>query len=973
MDYSGYSLYGLYPPDLLTVKSYGMKCNNSGNSCTSDSGCPDGYCDNNYNLTYLNSSRVDQGISGITCTSNNQCPSGRICQNPTCTQNSDCASNNCNTIQHICTNKVCVTPKTCRAYPQVDAPFTKDAGELYDNLNLCQESDSASCQCFYEKVEYGQGAQTQYWNYKNSNYPEGVCTFVGPGFQDKLGASCSSDINCGSTSSTPATCSFATKTTIALGLRGYCLEPDVTKPDALNACLTWWPGATTGDPDIYNQFPEAGYRAASNQGQVCANWMTPYGGEIVKECQDGWNQGKSCQNSNPDCPNWDLTDYFPCSLVNKGGWGIDPLVAGKATGFFPDKIDNGQYVCSHTYNDHNPYLKGFHVPHGDSSQTFSYGIINNNALGSQDSNYTHAGLDNITLGMINKIYINVCGDFGGTNTYCGKCNELNWLSNDNNGKCNGEKIGGLCWRKLNELSDAPPNTDIDKNCYYYSAYRGIGSKETQYNKLDDDHAYPTFVFEACFNGNTSSSKLDHVSLKMLRPDSTNGSGQGLFLIVRGFLFQFKSGCQNVLQVADGSNPSPAFTNRVNNKQNYYGASEQLDDGVCSGTITPCSSIKECSQGTCIYKKYSSACQPWGAVQLNGSSPSTFVVGSGDTTCNLNLVAYTSVYKDATPINQNLFIKDYNAWYFDETTFSYLPSSAYDRRNQENPTKSPKVYSVHQDPQTQQYQLGNEGAITVGNTDSQNIDRQGNYVANLKFYGRANDNHMPIRELIIDWGDTTFFGQGASVQAKNHVDTCQQKCCQLPDANNSYYCYTTSGDKVACDKNTAISCSQNTDCPSDSTVCSGGDNAGKSCVPNRKPTDCPDGTCVSGSCLIRGFGDSPEACAEQFWQFSHTYTCAGSGSPGWNQWGCSDACCFKPKVYLKDNWGWCSGVQSQCPPQNGASGGCYAKDNSCQTVSGAGTPFTGRIIIRPLQSGGGAGGQGSSQSQSAPIGGQAASN
>jgi hypothetical protein len=898
LDYSGYSLYNIYQPDSLVVKSYGWQCvggSNSGNPCTSDFGCPDGYCDNNYNLTYLdpnlNPSQADQGIGGKTCAANNQCPSGQICQS-TCEQNSDC-SNGSTCSNGFCSNAVCVVPKTCRAYPQVDAPFEKKAGDLYDALNICRETDNASCQCFYKKIEYGQGSQIQYFNYKNTNnIPPGVCTSVSPSGNGKnysIGDKCRLVADCGE-EATGAVCSFATKNTTALGLRGYCLEPDMTKPDVLNACLTWWPSATSGDPDVNNYFTSAGYFPASNQGQVCESWMTP--GEFKP---DAWASGTGFFPDNNDteylCPIWDNT--------------------GQKTYFSYYRMDFSSLrdQCGGHWNGPGSYQKTWTLSkdQNDSSRIFSYNI-SNGYIGDQDSRFYSPNLNNITKSMIKDLFINVCADFGGGATWPGDCNDLNFINASGNGNILGcdyieiEPSTGknLCWRKMTFAN--AQNQDVDANCYYYSAYNTgtnndhLGQDLTgQCENNDGTSICPTFIFEACFNGNQPSSRLTLARFKMLHPSNNKTSTVPIMsLFVRGFLFQFNSGCQYILNIAETGKPAPAFTNRVNNKKNYYDEAELIDG-----------------------KTWSSVCSPaWAALRLESSSPSTLVVAATTSTCSSNLIDYGSIYTDVGQISHNLFIKDYTAWHFDEATFSYLNSApsgyVYDRRSQGLPVNSPKIYSVNQNSQNGQYQLGTLGTITVGNTDHENIQRQQNYLANIKFYSIADDNHMPIRELIVDWGDASKSGN-TNMMAKNHIDTCSNVCCD--SAGNQVSPRTT--------------CMTNNDC-----------QGGQTCKLN--------------------FGDSSDACTNQFWQFSHTYTCSDQGtlelcssSRTYNCWDGS-ACIFKPNVYVKDNWGWCSGINA------------YAGDGSCCglfttfcTASGVtgnpGTPFTGTIIITPSGSGGGGGG------------------
>ncbi|MBU4331712.1 hypothetical protein KKD20_01140 [Patescibacteria group bacterium] len=78
---------------------------------------------------------------------------------------------------------------------------------------------------------------------------------------------------------------------------------------------------------------------------------------------------------------------------------------------------------------------------------------------------------------------------------------------------------------------------------------------------------------------------------------------------------------------------------------------------------------------------------------------------------------------------------------------------------------------------------------------------------------------------------------------------------------------------------------------------------------------PNQTCSLGTapgvCRLQ-FGDSKDACAENFFSFSHVYSCAGALDPSWKN-PCPDpsiiggCCAFVPKVQVLDNWGWCNGT------------------------------------------------------------------
>jgi len=80
----------------------------------------------------------------------------------------------------------------------------------------------------------------------------------------------------------------------------------------------------------------------------------------------------------------------------------------------------------------------------------------------------------------------------------------------------------------------------------------------------------------------------------------------------------------------------------------------------------------------------------------------------------------------------------------------------------------------------------------------------------------------------------------------------------------------------------------------------------------------------------GWGDDlTYACTQGYFQFIHTYTCQ-QGGPGYDK--TTNKCFFTPKVYIKDNWGWCND-------------GNYVGDISCWT-DGHGQPYDGQIILSP---------------------------
>lgn len=191
-------------------------------------------------------------------------------------------------------------------------------------------------------------------------------------------------------------------------------------------------------------------------------------------------------------------------------------------------------------------------------------------------------------------------------------------------------------------------------------------------------------------------------------------------------------------------------------------------------------------------------------------------------------------------------------------------------------------------------------ISVNDSDGTSpvIGSGGSLNAILRFNAYADNDQMPIVRMAIDWGD----GEPYVMQGwfKNRKTLCGAKVC--------------SGDLN-------VVCNNDNDCGSNK--------------PCKKESH---------------FGDSPEACEEGFYQFTHIYEC---NKPA------GQKCTFTPRVQVLDNWGWCNGTCNT----NNVSGGCWddpakleatppkPEDQSCSIENTTNkdkhwTPFGGTIEITP---------------------------
>ena len=132
---------------------------------------------------------------------------------------------------------------------------------------------------------------------------------------------------------------------------------------------------------------------------------------------------------------------------------------------------------------------------------------------------------------------------------------------------------------------------------------------------------------------------------------------------------------------------------------------------------------------------------------------------------------------------------------------------------------------------------------------------GQHKANLRFYAWASHNQMPLRQVTIDWGD----GKTQS------VDDTKLK-------NRKPYC----GVQKECSLTPGLTCQTNSDCPP----------ASGQCVPVGVCENTPQRTCnadadctvngVADTCRIRTlFGNSTDACQQDYFDFTHVYTCGAA--------------------------------------------------------------------------------------------------
>jgi hypothetical protein len=184
------------------------------------------------------------------------------------------------------------------------------------------------------------------------------------------------------------------------------------------------------------------------------------------------------------------------------------------------------------------------------------------------------------------------------------------------------------------------------------------------------------------------------------------------------------------------------------------------------------------------------------------------------------------------------------------------------------------------------QEGAEDSFTIDEATRGTIEAVESYRASASFFAYADSDHMPIRRIVVDWGDDF-----TSLTGDQPWSTGSQSGS---DATDNFY------------KN-----HRGTNPTTNLEICTSEDDD--------------------------EFGNSPRACSSSYLTYTHDYTC----SPGQvndlelagrtcvyeddrlinSPCESSGACVFQPRIHVMDNWGWCTGF---CDSESADTGEeCYS--------------------------------------------------
>jgi hypothetical protein len=891
---------------------------------------------------------------------------------------------------------VAAEPESCRGYPEYDSPFpnkvvteweatieisdqekfkdnSKDNVKITSNdgvTDIHQWAKASSfvsgfnqskvcapdkfgnvtddCLCTYKKVEYGDSNNARYYSTKDSknNIESAIC--IG-GLKD--GQECNSDEVCKVYEQdkgvdtknviSSGRCEYITGNTTANGWKGYCIERDTSiqinggSGSEDLACITWLPvDQLSGATDLYGKYTTAGFELENSyycadvklghdvatSSIACAEWP---GGVIDIGCDDEESDWKECSGG-VYCPN--------------GHFAVMTACGAKASKIDSEADDND---CTDSGDDDCPY---FCVPE-ESYKTEGLGEKGKAckpptgvaSLDVLDTNVSNTKLPGVAAKNVfdhkiwgkpkYDIFPMTSGEFTKAWEYYNDC-VVQGIVGDNihdytNGSLDPSRLPDEFLTTDIKLSGA-----INDNGFY--KLYGEDAKLWNYK------AYPV-----C-------SSLVQVGNQDISDDGSFNTAwtnriweKGKYTItdaLKDLNFSYFSGISpfgKSLSVKDlkGKNdvPAPKIISCTSNNERTH-AKPIVTDGVLS----------------CPDKYDETALTGDDALsyldfEVNEIAKSTEKDADKFILQNAGLFNYTgyskiekvSKFDKAVSSLQQLFAQSYKLHTFDDQSLvkgktgdftdkklKVSDNWGWDVRatGDNNKTPSgPEIYSVGLCTGTQCFEQS-KGKFSVNGTDSGDLPQTGAIVGqkrvDISFYVNADPDQMPIRKVLVDWGDGV--ASKAADRGKNI------KGSQAPD---NFY------------KN----------------------QRGKELVSQLEQCDGDD------------FGSSPGACASSYAVFTHDYVCSESELKKLESRTCKEengivvnspcsigkTCVFQPRIFVEDNWGWCTGF---CAGGEDGTNGCFGGSqdecnyqqcpggNKCidskGNVANPWINYDGRIVLTP---------------------------
>lgn len=787
----------------------------------------------------------------------------------------------------------------------------------FENVKNCVYGED--CQCSYQKVSYGNSGATKYFAQDTSLDPGSsrICT------GGKIGSACTTNEECNNVDATDGVCSQASKVDQVLGLEGYCLERDsatnILGNRDLNACLTWLPvDQLAGSTDLYAKYSTAGYVAETNY----CTYVTPY----VDLLPSKSGADIACGEKNTD---GSLTEFASCIYGTSCPAGYF-LVVGSSDNDSDANDDNTYaenycrtggsdtdcpFVCvpigSRNTTDNSNCDPDFDADRG---AAFDYDDHD-----TSDERYSPAEACNDA-----SLTCEVSGEACATDSDCGRSSAVTYTMDNYYISDPGEFDG---------LADALQNCEaVGVQYRERSIYVSGGTNEMDYTTTSSLFSQEETVnYGAGFFDDTgwyNFSMPDMPAYLACKESVAVDDGSGLYaapytdrLLNENFSYTLPvSGgttgaysnyayAGNTATAPFGVSLTPASVNAIEGvrpakiSQCYDDDTESDTYGFSAPTLIP--------GGT-------DTCTTSPIVDLASPESRAYIAFDGSTKGDMETVAIDSVeaggaatYSSEARLLQSIFANSLNYAIFEdgvidndtgevqenestttEGTMSYLYGSSDEAAedaysdmdsslvwdNRVTGT-APSVWAVDMDNcYNDKCEEDQNHSLTLNDQNEGDVTSDVFYRAYLKFYAAADKDQLPLRRIIVDWGDDSDLSGSTADDNfyKNHrglEDGTETSICDTDPADSSYE-----------------------------------------------------------------WGMNDLSCDPNYFTYNHIYTCNPAGlldcsydtegnvtnSPCTPDDG--NSCTYRPRVHARDNWGWCTGTctsEGAAHDSDNGGDGCYS--------------------------------------------------
>lgn len=824
--------------------------------------------------------------------------------------------------------------KVCRGYPEINSPFPNSvvtqwqdpvtrtavdpAGSTFsvaedgdaepvsyvqnfENVQTCAIGED--CECSYSKVEYESGGITKYYSRDSviDTRNQGLC--VGG---EKAGSFCTTSTNClgEEDENDDGTCEFPTKIDEALGLEGYCLERDsstnILGDRDTRACLTWLPvDQLAGSTDNYAKYTEAGYFEETNFCTYVSLFAdVKSSSATAPESDDGtwnWNDGTEilCAESEGDyeedryCTDSGSVQCAAGYFAVIGPRWKDRLYddGDKNTFTFTCMKDGGDQDCPYVCVPYNSYHMD--AEYDDEGEVCDQGPASTHpgspvTMEARDTllpAYTISDIHEFTEYALKTQDCLARGrrhDDGNGGTV-----PLVFRANDQGADFFDASIGASygaqgtdqadlyagCYKVLSTMTepgdnDAAPWTDRILNSYAAGSGPYALNVSTTYPEALNFAYTPTTATEPFGRA------LSPIALNQsddphppVLPSCVTSTSSGSFDEYLFFSPDVELGCpegSGEEDTADWSQPDGrAYSDyrlsasKLTESESYTTGLTAYEGAEAFTVAGDCGVGGSTDTGVCVYE------------MLND----IFAHGRGE-------MAFDDGIFD---VDEGEF-REVSSWgvgQFVDIGSEYT-GQFYDVRNTGNP---PTVWGLDGDNCYGETCEEDEAhPLTLNDQNEGNVTGNSFYRAYLKFYAAADKNQLPLRRVIVDWGD------GTDPTGSTADDNYYKNHRGLWEGTEMQVCET---DETASDYE---------------------------------------------------WGMNADSCESNAFSYNHIYTCNPAGLPtcSTNDEGnltnapCTydgESCTYQPRVHARDNWGWCTGT---CTVGGDGTNGCFDNDGDFET-------------------------------------------